>query len=137
MGIAAQNNEAVRNLIARQKFRTDDRDADGVAQCWAADARLELQFGDKPPIVREGREAIVAFAQEGWARTAHPHVHLITTLEIIERDDGKIGAESYCLYLSVEQRTPEGYGRYTDIFVREADGEWRIQSRNVRINAVF
>jgi 3-phenylpropionate/cinnamic acid dioxygenase small subunit len=136
MPITTDDREAVRNLIARQKFRTDDRDLDGVAQCWAMDARLELNFSDKPAIVQQGRKAILAFVSAGWARTTHPHIHLISTLEIIDRDDGRIGAESYCLYLSIENRMPEGYGRYSDIFVRE-DGQWRIQSRHVRINAAF
>jgi hypothetical protein len=134
----AADKEAARALIARQKFRTDDRDLAGVGECWARDARMALAVNGAEPIVVEGREAILDFVSKGWARgSSHPHVHLITTLEIIDRDDGRLGAESYCAYLSsAGDFEIAGYGRYTDVLVFE-DAAWRLQSRSVRISARF
>jgi hypothetical protein len=134
----AADKEAARALIARQKFRTDDRDLAGVADCWARDARLELRVNGGEPVTAQGREAILDFVAKGWARPSdHPHVHLITTLEIIDRDDGRLGAESYCAYLSTKgDFTIAGYGRYTDVLAFE-DGAWRLQFRSVKINSAF
>ncbi|WP_242129562.1 nuclear transport factor 2 family protein [Sphingobium sp. Sx8-8] len=131
MTITADDRDMVRDLIARQKFRTDDRDLDGVAQCWASDGRLELHVPGNPAILREGRDAILAFVKDGWARSSHRHVHLVTTLQLTTRDDGRIGVESYCLYLSADDLRTQGYGRYSDICVRE-EGQWRIHARTVR-----
>jgi hypothetical protein len=129
--------EEARDLIARQKFRTDDRDLAGVSECWARDGRLELRFNEKEPVIVEGREAILEFVSNGWARSTHPHIHLISTLEIIDREDGRLGAESYCAYVSsAGDFAIQGYGRYADILVRE-DGKLRLQSRSVRIKSVF
>lgn len=134
----AADKEAARALIARQKFATDDRDLAGVAACWARDARLELRVNGAAPVVVEGRDTILDFAAKGWARpTAHPHIHMITTLEIIDRDDGRLGSESYCAYVSTAgDFRIEGYGRYTDVLVNE-DGAWRLQSRSVKITSAF
>ena len=134
----ANHKEAARSLIARQKFCTDDRDLAGVGKCWAREARMELRVNGGEPVTVQGRGAILDFVAKGWARpNDHPHVHLITTLEIIDRDDGRLGAESYCAYLST--RAPfqiEGYGRYSDVLVFEDDA-WRLQSRSVKISSAF
>jgi len=128
----ADDKEAARALIARQKFRTDDRDLAGVADCWARDARMELRVNGGAPVTVQGREAILDFVAKGWARPSeHPHIHMITTLEIIDRADDRLGAESYCAYLSTKGNFAiDGYGRYTDVLVKE-DGEWRLQSFDV------
>jgi len=134
----AADKEAARALIARQKFRTDDRDLAGVAACWAREGRLELRVNGAAPIVVEGRDAILDFVGKGWARPSqHPHIHMITTLEIIDRDDDRLGAESYCAYVSTAgDFRIEGYGRYSDVLVLE-DGDWRLQSRSVKITSAF
>jgi hypothetical protein len=134
----AADKEAARALIARQKFCTDDRDLAGVGECWARDGRLELRVNGGEPVAVTGREAILDFVAKGWARPSdHPHVHLITTLEIIDRDDGGLGAESYCAYLSTTAPFHiEGYGRYSDVLTFE-EGAWRLLSRSVRITAAF
>jgi len=134
----AADKEAARALIARQKFRTDDRDLAGVGECWARDGRLELRVNGGEPVSVSGREAILDFVAQGWAWPSdHPHAHLITTLEIIDRDDGRLGVESYCAYLSVKAPFHiEGYGRYSDVLEFE-DGGWRLLSRSVRITSAF
>jgi len=137
MKVTAADREAARNLIARQKFCIDDDEVAGVAQCWASNARLELHVNGAPPRVIEGRDTILSFRTSGGTRNGHPHIHLITTLEIIDREDGGLGAESYCAYLSTAGDFQVlGYGRYSDILAFE-DGAWRLQSRTVKITANF
>lgn len=137
MTATAADKEAARNLIARQKFCTDDDDFAGVAACWARDGRLELHVNGAPPKVVEGRDTILSFRKNGGTRNGHSHVHLITTLQIIDREDGGLGAESYCAYLSTGgDFQVQGYGRYSDILAFEEDA-WRILSRTVKISANF
>jgi len=115
-----EDKDAVRNLMARQKFAADDRDGDRVTRCWARVARLELDFRQNLPVVREGREVIMA-----------------TTLEIIDEPDGGIRAMSYCQYLASHgSMATHGCGPYRDTFVFEGSAG-RIASRRVGISAVF
>jgi uncharacterized protein (TIGR02246 family) len=115
---------AIRNRYAAYCFATDDRDPVAMADCFTADAVVEVVGQSR----LEGREAI-ARTQE----TPSTNRHLILNLWLDDDDhDGgdDAGAHVRAYFVITDARgTPIGHGRYDDRLVREEDGAWRFRAR--------
>jgi uncharacterized protein (TIGR02246 family) len=112
---------AIRNRYASYCFAADDRDPGAMADCFTADAVIEVVGQSR----LEGRDAI-ARVQE----TPSTKRHLTINLWIQSLEDDRAEVRAYFLILD-KAGTIEGLGRYLDELVREADGAWRWRHRSI------
>jgi uncharacterized protein (TIGR02246 family) len=119
--IASEADLAIRNRYAAYCFATDDRDPVGMADCFTADAVVEVVGQSR----MEGREAI-ARTQE----TPSTNRHLVLNLWIVGGDDAGAHVRSYFV-ITDATGAAIGHGRYDDELVREDDGAWRFAARKI------
>jgi uncharacterized protein (TIGR02246 family) len=112
---------AIRNRYAAYCFATDDRDPVAMADCFTADAVVEVVGQSR----LDGREAI-ARTQE----TPSTNRHLVLNLWLVDGDAAVAHVRAYFVITDAAAR-PIGHGRYNDELVREEDGGWRFRKRAI------
>jgi SnoaL-like domain len=119
--IAPEADVAIRNRYAAYCFATDDRDPLAMADCFTANAVVEVVGQSR----MEGRDAI-ARTQE----TPSTNRHHVFNLWIVDADDRRAHVRTYFV-ISDRKGAPVGHGRYDDELVREDDGAWRFRTRAI------
>ena len=119
--IAPEADVAIRNRYAAYCFATDDRDPAAMADCFTADAVVEVVGQSR----LEGRDAI-ARTQE----TPSTNRHLVLNLWLVDGGDDDAHVRAYFMITDSTGR-PIGHGRYDDRLVREDDGAWRFRERAI------
>jgi uncharacterized protein (TIGR02246 family) len=119
--ISPEADLAIRNRYAAYCFATDDRDAAAMADCFTADAVVEVVGQSR----LEGRDAI-ARTQE----TPSTNRHLVLNLWIAAGDATRANVRAYFVITDAEAK-PIGHGRYDDELVQEDDGAWRFRRRAI------
>jgi uncharacterized protein (TIGR02246 family) len=115
--------EGIRRTLALYSQLCDDGRFDEFAQLFAADAEFRVMG-----MVHQGREAIQTFmaaAQGPEARGKH-----ITSNTVISVDGHTARAFTDYLFVATD-KTITNIGRYHDALVREPDGVWRFQVREI------
>lgn len=113
---------AIRNRYAAYCFAADDRDPEAMADCFVADAEVDVVGRG----VLRGRDAIA-----GVQKTPSTNRHLALNLWVQALDGASARVAAYFLVLDAEG-APVGHGRYQDELRREADGAWRFHHRSIR-----
>jgi hypothetical protein len=112
---------AIRNRYAAYCFAADDRDPVAMADCFTADAVVEVIGGAR----LEGRTAI-ARVQEVSSRRRHLTMNVWITKVGANRAAGR----AYFLILQPDGAVA-GHGRYDDDLSRDPDGAWRFSRRTI------
>ena len=130
-----EQRDGARQLLAAAKYLKDAEDAVAFAEVWARDASLVIHStsGEIGPL--RGRDAIMAFYQNNWARGAHGagserETHVCENPFIVATASGRLHAVQSAIFAAMDGDTPMliGFGEFRDELVEE-DGRWRILSR--------
>jgi 3-phenylpropionate/cinnamic acid dioxygenase small subunit len=118
-------------LLARYARCFDTGDLDGLRECFAAAARLEIGH----ELAAEGRDAVVEELRrrrERHTRAGRRPWHLVSGVECEGDGDARRVRARYTLLLATAGAAPAaaGHGWYDDELVREAGG-WRIARHRV------
>ncbi len=118
--------ESIRELAARYVFSVDDRDLDGVAACFAANARFRSRDGKMNAV---GRLAIMEQFQRRFSVLGHgahyTHDHLIQ----LDKDaNAGRGLVSLHAELMRNDKPMLASLRYEDAYCLE-DGRWKFADR--------
>lgn len=111
--------------LARYCHTVDDRDFDGLGECFTEDAELEA-FGR----TRNGREAVVGLLSKAIP-PENRGKHLTCNTLVSPDGDGKAGVVSDFAFVGKDSSIMTG--RYVDEFIA-TDGGWRIAKRTILLN---
>jgi ketosteroid isomerase-like protein len=118
--------EAIRGLAARYVFAIDDRDIDGVAACFAENARFRSRDGR---MNAAGRSAIMEQFQRRFSVLGHgahyTHDHVI---QVNDDASAATGLVSLHAELMRNGRPMLASLRYEDVYCVE-DGRWKFSDR--------
>jgi ketosteroid isomerase-like protein len=127
-----EDREAIRNLVARYGFVIDDRDMDGVADCFTEDGGFSSREGN---IGARGRQAVVDQFHDRWA-VLGPANHIVHQ-HYIELDPGDrnraTGLVSSHAELVRNGDVQITALRYDDEYRRCPDGRWRFADRMLSV----
>jgi hypothetical protein len=115
--------------IARYGWSYDERDRDGLGECFTADGVWEGQImGTQAVGPFTGRAAIVEFLTGFWDEQADQRRHVFTNVVVDRLDGDHASAQAYLqLLASADARTgTETAGPYRFDVVRDSDGVWRL-----------
>lgn len=116
------DDEAIRQLVARYSRAADDADPDAFSACFAPGAVLEfVNEGRRFTGHRQLRDLLAGSSRQG----VHLVVDLVTS---VEGDDAT--ATSRLIELHRERGTLFRLGRYDDA-LRKVGGSWRFTSRRL------
>jgi 3-phenylpropionate/cinnamic acid dioxygenase small subunit len=129
MPTAAEDKDAIREVLAEYCFRLDDGRFAEMAALFTEDGTWDTAFGRAT-----GHGAIAELAASLRARAAQPRpraVHLVTNIAIVLDGDGAQVRSNWM----VMQNDPQGPkigsgGAYLDTMVREG-GSWRFRYRKI------
>jgi hypothetical protein len=120
----------VAERVARYGWAFDERDRDGLADCFIADGVWEGEImGGEHVGPFEGREAIVSFLTGFWSEQDDQRRHVFTNVIVDEQGSDTATAHAYLVLLgsSDASMTPLTAGPYRLELVRDpADGVWRL-----------
>jgi ketosteroid isomerase-like protein len=118
----------IRQLVSRYCFVVDDRDLEGMADCFTAEGRFRSADG---VMDARGREAIID-QYHGRFAVLGPGVH-ITHDHVVDFDDAdadRATGRVSCSAELVRHGKPMLVAlRYEDEYRRDADGRWRFADR--------
>jgi SnoaL-like domain len=126
--VPAQDELAVRNLLARYGDAVCRRDADAWIATWAPDCTWDLGRGR----VTRGRDATLALWRESIAK--YPWVAQLPASGVVELRDGELCGSWYVLELNrlVDGSGVMHLGHYRDRYVRTEQG-WRFGTRKFHL----
>jgi 3-phenylpropionate/cinnamic acid dioxygenase small subunit len=115
----------IHQLLGRYGHTIDGRDWEGFGRLFIADATIDYRSGTGAAVMREGRDAIVAWFRE--VDVNHPPAHHVTNIVVDERADpaGRVPVHSKFIapFTRPEHVPTRLYGGdYHDEVVRTADG---------------
>ena len=119
----------VAERIARYGWSFDERDRDGLGECFTEDGVWRgLIMGTQDVGPFEGRAAIVDFLTGFWDGQSDQRRHVFTNVVVDSLDADRATAQAYLLLLaSSEERTGvETAGPYRFEARRDDDGIWRL-----------
>jgi ketosteroid isomerase-like protein len=121
----------IRNLVARYGFRIDDRDMDGVADCFTEDGGFSSREGK---MGAQGRQAVVDQFHDRWSVLGPAnhivHQHLVE-LDPDDPDHAKGTVSSHAELIRNGEVWLTAL-RYDDQYRRE-DGRWRFADRMLSV----
>jgi uncharacterized protein (TIGR02246 family) len=127
-----EDREAIRNLVARYGFVIDDRDMDGVADCFTEDGGFSSREGN---LGARGRQALIDQFHDRWS-VLGPANHIVHQHYIEldpsdpDRATGMVSSHAELVRNGEVQITAL---RYDDQYRRDPDGRWRIADRMMSI----
>jgi 3-phenylpropionate/cinnamic acid dioxygenase small subunit len=128
--LAAHDDAAIRNLIARIAHTADTGDVDTYVHFFTADARWELPDGPRRghADIRAGSQARRDSGEIGPGSCTR---HFVGTISVDQDGDGA-RATSYFQFFVQTTTTPQlrQVGQYDDSFVRGVDG-WLLDHRRI------
>jgi ketosteroid isomerase-like protein len=118
----------IRQLVSRYCFVVDDRDLEGIGDCFVADGRFRSADG---VMDAQGRDAIID-QYHGRFAVLGPGIH-VTHDQIVGFDDadpdratGRVSCSAELMRLGNPMLAAL---RYEDEYRRDADGRWRFADR--------
>lgn len=126
--LPAEDELAIRNLLARYGDAVCRRDATAWADTWTADCSWDLGGGR----VTHGRAETVALWRAAIEK--YPWVAQLPASGVVEEVDGEVRGTWYVLELNhlADGSGVMHLGHYRDTYVRTADG-WRFATRRFQI----
>jgi ketosteroid isomerase-like protein len=124
---------AIQDLNTAFAYHLDRNEIAPLVALFAADAVYS-----NGPRVSRGRAEIEAFYQSRTAHGARTARHMYSNLRIVFEGEARAHATSVWLSFArnaappIDYSTPFLVADFEDIYLREADGEWRILSRHIR-----
>ena len=114
--------EAIKRMKARYWYCVDNRDWEGLAECYAEDADFECPMTGR----LQGRKFIVRFLQRVMKDVKTVHQGHSPEIEIIDAASarGRWGLNDYVR--TAEKGSFRGYGYYEDEYVKTG-GAWQIR----------
>jgi uncharacterized protein (TIGR02246 family) len=129
---ALEDRAEIQNLVARYGFVVDDRDMDGVADCFTEDGGFSSVEGK---MGARGRQAVVDQFHDRWA-VLGPANHIVHQ-HLIEPDpddpDRATGMVSSHAEVVRNGEVMITALRYADEYRRCADGRWRFADRMLSV----
>lgn len=133
--VAAQDYFDILNLYAKYNLCSDAGDAEGYADCFSANGKLELVDAQ---ILVTGRDNFVAFKDRDFAGRAHIYRrHWNGSIHLEKVDDNTVIGRCYLLAFNgqpVELPAIADCGVYRDRIVREC-GQWKFAHRFLKMDA--
>lgn len=125
--------EGIRDTLARYNLSGDRGDMEGLLDCFASDAVLEIEgepaVRGRDAIARRMRAAVSELDRATGDRPSLVRHHLTTTgIEI----EGPGSARAWSYFLVVTEAGLDHAGRYRDE-LRLEDERWRLARRRVRV----
>jgi uncharacterized protein (TIGR02246 family) len=122
--LAAEDQLAIAELLARYNHAVDDGDPDGVAACFMEDGLLNGRSGHY-----RGKEELLRIGKHTTAEMKLRHVVSNTVIDA-QADSSIANVRSHLLFYRVTDAglSFEASGIYNDVVVK-VDGEWKFQSR--------
>lgn len=115
--------------IARYGWSFDERDREGLGECFTEAGVWEAQImGTEPVGPFAGREAITAFLTGFWEEQTDQRRHVFTNVVVDRLEADAAGAHAYLVLLASSDgalRTDTA-GPYRFELAREGDGVWRL-----------
>jgi len=139
VGLDVADQLAIRRLVDRYFLAVDDAAADEVASMFTEDGVLGFTRSNPdsgPSGERRGRSEIAA--QTAWLGTQYLQTgHICASQELLPGTD-PVRGRVRCVAHHIRQDDGNALTRtvflhYDDVYVKEADGEWRFASRNLVI----
>ena len=133
--VAAQDYVEILNLYAQYNLCSDAGDADGYADCFSSNGKLELV---EAQIKVTGRENFVAFKKRDFA--GRPHIyrrHWNGSIHLEKVDDNTVIGRCYLLAFNGEPTVLPHIadcGVYRDEGVKE-NGRWKFAHRLLKMDA--
>jgi uncharacterized protein (TIGR02246 family) len=129
---ALEDRAEIQNLVARYGFAVDDRDMDGVADCFTKDGGFSSAEGK---MGARGRQAVVDQFHERWSVLGPAnhivHQHLIELdSDDPDRATGKVSSHAEVVRNGEVMITAL---RYADTYRRGSDGRWRFAERMLSV----
>ena len=131
--------EGIRDTISRYTWCGEFMDTAGFADCFTADAVLEIKDGATYR-GREGAVAMLTGVRERTREMAPPHGaapavmrHHVSSIRIELAGRARARAFSY-FAVFVPPHGHDHWGRYADELVCEPDGRWRFARRRVSVD---
>ena len=123
--------EAILDIVARYARTVDDRDIDGILDCFAPDGRIDFEGG---AISGQGHKGIraafeAAFAQPTLAPPARSTHLMANTLMTIDGDSASAETQGVAFLASPATGTVVTRGLLYSDELRRVDGRWRITHR--------
>jgi uncharacterized protein (TIGR02246 family) len=115
---------AIQERYSRYCFALDSSDGDAFTECFAEDGVFNV-VGRAEFAGHQAMRGLVAASVEGRPR----HHYLNFWVKSIDGDTAE--STAYFLLLDRTNGQTNAYGHYEDRLVRESDGEWRFQDRQV------
>lgn len=128
-GDLAVDRSLVIDRIHRYGWAVDERDADGVADCFTEHAVWEgWQRGDSHTAPVTGRNAIAEFMRDLWLPQHQQRRHIFTNEVVDDVDRGTARAHAYLVLLSSDAELTAliTTGPYRFELERSSDDVWRI-----------
>ena len=121
--------EAIRKLMTHYNINGDRGRLDGLASCFAEDGVLEFGTGRGVGPAQIAEALSSGALIEGLTLVRHN----LTTSEIQVAADHKT-AKGRTYFMVISNSGPDHSGVYVDDFAKQADGNWKIARREVRID---
>jgi ketosteroid isomerase-like protein len=125
--------------IARYGWCYDERDPDGLRDCFTSDGLFEARLmGTDAMDAVEARDAIVDFLVASWQDLADQRRHIFTNF-IVDLDGDSAVAHAYLLLVASSDASmvPQTVGPYRMEVAREDDGVWRISRMSAGFDAPY
>jgi ketosteroid isomerase-like protein len=119
----------IMDRIHRYAWGYDERDLDGLGECFTEDATWEgwvMGTGHVGPFT--GRDAIRRFMADFWPQQQDQRRHIFTNVLIDDYTGTTATAHAYLLLMSSQDAatTPVTVGPYRLDLVKDDDGVWRL-----------
>ena len=134
--IALEDRLALQDLIAAYSWALDTGDSDGLVACFTESCEMREEVFDDPDIWL-GHDGIRGLMAHYAGAPGFPgRQHHVTQVQYTPQDDGSVRMRGFAFVTECEGEPPYTLrfaGWYDDHVVKDADGEWRFQTRVVRL----
>jgi SnoaL-like domain len=134
--LAIADRLAIQDLLTAYAWALDTGETEALVQLFMPDARfVEEVFED--PDIWEGHDGIRKLGNHYFNSPGFPgRQHHVTNSVFMPESKDRVGIKSFAFVTECHGEPPYTLrftGWYDDVVVRNAEGQWRFQNRNVRL----
>ena len=134
--LAVEDRIALQDLIAAYSWALDTGDADALVACFTEDCRMVEEVFEDPDIW-EGHDGIRGLMRHYANAPGFPgRQHHVTQVQYMPQGDGTVRMRGFAFVTECHGEPPYTLrfaGYYTDVAVKDTDGQWRFRTRTVRL----